>query len=255
MSHQFGRRRLLHMSAGVVGLTGLTALPAAADSEHQKFPHVPGMHGDRRANEMWYWFDDMTLYHRIQEVTDAFAAMRDKLGENYVKGVYDTWLEMCTSPGYPRNFAAFVAPVRRPLRVLSQVQLGILDTYYRPGDPRLTAAFSDFGQGVLYDPRRAEFRAEVHMMAGGENAYGYHIWHAFLRAMMFLDIDRVRWARISPLIGFAWALQSTAKPKEREINPPLPGGTVRRMASSWLSRTPRQLDQSFLSWPYPEGSA
>ncbi|MGA6164581.1 hypothetical protein [Amycolatopsis magusensis] len=82
---------------------------------------------------------------------------------------------------------------------------------------------------------------------------GYHIWHAILQAMMFLDIDRVRWAAMDPLIAFAWAVQAVAKPQPREVDPPLPRATVRDLAISWLPRKPERLDRDFRSLWYPEG--
>ncbi|APU19561.1 hypothetical protein [Actinoalloteichus sp. GBA129-24] len=256
MAQHLDRRRLLTMSLASVGagiLTGMTIRPgaaSAADEFDQDLPPVPGMSGDRRANEMWYQFDDITLYHRIPEVEQAFVEMHAVFGDGFVKLIYDTWLELSASPGYSAEFAEFVAPIRAPLQALSRVQLGVFDAFYHPQSPRLIDAFSFFGQGLLFDPRRAEFELEVHMMEG-DPTLSYHLWHGFLRAMMVLDIDRARWARIDPLIGLAWALQSIAEPEAREINPPLPRETVGRLRRIWLPRTSRQTDEAFRAWPYP----
>ncbi|ASO19097.1 hypothetical protein FHR81_001364 [Actinoalloteichus hoggarensis] len=255
MSRHLDRRRLLTMSLAAAAsgvLTGMTARSAesAELGLERELPPVPGMSGDRRANEMWFQFDDITLYHRIPEVEQAFLDMHAVFGDGFVTLVYDTWLELSASPGYSAEFAEFAAPIRAPLRVLSRVQLGVVDAFYRPRSPRLVDAFSFFGQGLLFDPRRAELGLEVHMMEG-DPTLSYHLWHAFLRAMMVLDVDRARWAELDRLIGLAWALQSIAKPRAREINPPLPDETVRRLRGIWLPRTSVQTDLAFREWPYP----
>ncbi|GLZ37037.1 hypothetical protein [Actinokineospora sp. NBRC 105648] len=211
------------------------------------------MVGDRRANEFWYEFDDVTLFHRIPEVTAAFAAIHDILGDNSVQLMVGNWFTMSAGSGYPADYTEFVRPIADPLRVLSGVQLGVVDKYYRHDDPRLVTAFSEFGQGTLFDPRRADVEAEVHTM-DGDPPTGYHLWHVFLRSMMFLGIDRHRWARLDPLIGFAWALQSIAKPGHRVVNPGLPRSTVAPLARRWLRRSPEQLDVDFQSQWYPAPS-
>lgn len=49
-----------------------------------------------------------------------------------------------------------------------------------------------------------------------------------LRAMMLLNIDRPRWTALAPLMAYAWALQSVAKPTTQTPSPPLPRETVVR---------------------------
>jgi hypothetical protein len=80
---------------------------------------------------------------------------------------------------------------------------------------------------------------------------GYHFWHSVLLAQMFLGIHRHRWARIHPMIGFGWALQSIAKPDHRHVNPALPREQVRALARYWLPRSPAELDRDFQSAPHP----
>jgi hypothetical protein len=59
------RRTLLKLSLAGVGATVLLPGTAFADDD---LPPVPGMLGDRRANEMWYQFDQVALYQAFQEV-------------------------------------------------------------------------------------------------------------------------------------------------------------------------------------------
>jgi hypothetical protein len=206
------------------------------------------MLGDRRANEFWYQFDDTMFFSRSQEVDDAYTVIINYLGGDLERPFREKWLELSKLPDYPENFTAFVTPLRQPLTVLSRTQLGVFDAFYRRRDPRLIAAFSYFGQGVLFDPRRADIASEVHTMDYPE---AYQLWHVYLRAMMFLHIDRRRWAEIAPLNGFSWAVFSVARPNQHVVSPPLPRETVLRLAASWLPRSAERLDIDFQSVPYP----
>jgi len=118
------------------------------------------------------------------------------------------------------------------------------------------SAFIDFGQGVLYDPRRPEGQ-KVHLMDytnDVEPPGGYHVWHSINRAMMLLDIDALRWRLIDPLVGLTWAVQSIAKPAmDSPDNPRLDPRLLLRLQLQWLPRTPTQLDTAFDSIPYPVG--
>jgi hypothetical protein len=276
VSKHLSRRQILQTSLGAAAVAGLglggvaQGMPAAATSPHEPlndpvpaahpephpepgFPSVPGMLGDRRENEFWYQFDEAVGYNPTNELIAAYAAIETYLGGNLFSVLWRKWLDMVRAGAeYPANFTSFVTPVAEPLAVISQAQLTVFDAFYRRNDPRLVKLFADFGQGVLYDPRRAAAGAAVHTIDGNPPS-AYHVWHVCLRAMMLLGVDRSRWCEFSPLVGFSWVLQSVAKPNQQAVNPPLPRRTVRRLATSWLSRTPERLDIDFQSFPYPPG--
>jgi hypothetical protein len=90
-------------------------------------------------------------------------------------------------------------------------------------------------------------------MMGGHPPLGYHVWHAFNRAFALLGIDRRYWNRFDPLVAFGWAVQSTAKPVQSTHNPPLPDAVVRGLARKWLRLPPGEIDEAFMSVPYPPG--
>ncbi|MFI0371947.1 hypothetical protein ACH35V_29125 [Actinomadura sp. 1N219] len=250
-----GRRRVLRNALAVAAATALApagtanaaaAADAAGPARRAWFPPVPGMRGDRRANEFWYRFDQDTIVRPSAELKEAYAALRanvDRVGQG---SIADIWLKMVKSDEYPDNFTAFAAPVKQPLDVVSRTQLRVIDAFYDRGGPQLDAAFSWFGQGVLYDPRIKG----AHTM-NGDPPRGYHTWHAYLRAMMLHDIDRERWRELAPRVALAWATQSTARPDAKKENQPLPQETVRRLAAFWLPRTPETLDTDFQADPYP----
>lgn len=202
---------------------------------------------------MWYQFDEVTMYNSSRELTDAYIAIGELFGGDVERSVLARWQELSKSPDYPDNYAELVAPVKGAFAVLSRAQLDVFDMYYRRQGLGLASAFSDFGQGVLFDPRRANVESEVHSM-NGSPPKGYHTWHAYMRAMMLLGIDKQRWASIDTYNAFAWALQTVAKPSLRAVNPRLPRLTVARLAATWLPRTPEQLDADFQSFPYPSAN-
>jgi hypothetical protein len=262
MSNDLGRRRLMTTTLGTAAALGLgaggllTAAPAGAaerPSTHHghggDFPDVPGMLGDRRANELWYQFDETTLYNVGPELEQAFTDIATALGDKWERAIFDTWMAMAATSDYPNNFIEYVTPVKGPLQVLSKAQLGVFDTFYRPYGRGIVGAFADFAQGVLYDPRRER---PVHTMNGNPPP-GYHIWFIFMRSMTLLDIDRHRWERMAPINAMAWALQAIAKPTQMEVKEPLPRAVVAREAAKWLPRGVRRLDRDFLSYPLPEG--
>ncbi|WP_371656173.1 MULTISPECIES: hypothetical protein [unclassified Streptomyces] len=255
---RIGRRQTLRaaLAATVVagaGIGGIGGAHAAGRDTGGRgghgghLPPVPGMRGDRLANEFWYVLDDTTLFHRSQELDDAYTAIRTYAG-GLEAPVIAAWSTRYHQPGYPGTFRDWVAPIAEQLRLLSKVQLDVVDRFYRRRDPRLVTAFAGFGQGTLYDPRRPEPALSVHTMNGEA---GYHAWHVYARAMALLGIDRRRWEEIGPLVGFAWALQSIAKPSTQSPNPPLPPRTVVEQAAYWLPRGIERQDADFQSYPYP----
>ncbi|MGB3442134.1 MAG: hypothetical protein WBA97_25585 [Actinophytocola sp.] len=256
MSNEMDRRGLLRVSAGAAvlaaaGMAGLAGTSAAETAGRgTELPPVPGMLGDRLANELWYQLDEATLYTNDPELNDAYLAMMAHLGGDLENSMLAAWNSMVTSPDYPRNYAHFMAPVRGALQKLSDVQAMVFDTYYPRRDIQLAEAYGMFGQGVLFDPRRAVVKQEVHTM-GGNPPHGYHVWFAYLRAMMVLGIDQARWRDMGPYVAYGWAAQSIAKPDQRAVNPPLPAATMRRLRRTWLCRSIRQLDRDFQSFPYP----
>ena len=249
------RRSLLIMTTGVstaIGLGAATTAAAAAPAapaRTEELPDVPGMSGDRRANEFWYQFDQETGFEPSPRLLDAYQAIGAHVGGDIKNGLREQWLSLSKQPEYPRNYISFVAPLAEPLAVVSEAQLSVIDRFYPRFNSQIIAAFAYFGQGVLYDPRRADRGSEVHMM---DELVAYHTWHAYQRAMMFLGINSHRWEQLAPVTAFTWAVQSVAMPQMREINPPLPRPLLNRLARNWLTRDLRELDAAYQSVPSPE---
>ncbi|GAA4548845.1 hypothetical protein GCM10023192_69380 [Amycolatopsis samaneae] len=236
------------LGAGLAG-TPAVAAPVASD-DCSPFPPVPGMTGDRRANEFWYQYDEKFQYHPKPEIIAAFGTCLQLFG-SFAKFI-DAWRASRKSRDYPQDFVALAAQGKEPLAVISRAQLDHIDEYYGHNRRGLVSAFADIGQGCLYDPRRGPGE-RAHMMGTGNPTSAWHQWHVITRSMMFLGIDTDRWTGLLSLIGYGWAVQTIADPKVDAHNPRLPDETLSRLARVWLSKTPADLDTDFDSYPYPPG--
>ncbi|MEV4317125.1 hypothetical protein [Actinocrispum sp. NPDC049592] len=71
------RRTLLRASA--LSIVAGVALPGTALAG-TRLPDVPGMLGDRKANEFWYVFDDRSFYNPTDDLLTKYGALQDHLG-------------------------------------------------------------------------------------------------------------------------------------------------------------------------------
>ncbi|MFB6814000.1 Tat pathway signal sequence domain protein [Streptomyces sp. NPDC056347] len=250
------RRGVLKAAAGIAGAaaaaTVAATLPAAAHTRPRTaFPDVPGMVGDRRANEFWYEYDERFYFNPTPELVEAVDTITQPFG-GFTK-VDIGWAATRSGGRYPRSFLELVAPSRDAFVLLSDAQRDVYREFYGNDPHGLVRAFQDFGQGVLFDPRRSEGN-KVHMMnfTPPDFTHAYHRWHPFLAAFRLLDIDVKWWTHINRLAGTAWELQALAQPAiDANDNKRLPGRTVRAVTTKWLHRTPAQLDTAFDTFPYP----
>lgn len=237
--------------AGAAAFAPAASGAPAAGAGGPDLPDVPGMLGDRLANEFWYQFDETTYFRQTLELKDAYAAISAYVGGNHLSGVRRAWIRTGGEPGYPETYRAFLEPVREALGVVSRAQAEVFERYYAHRPDLVFRSMSHFAQGVLFDPRRAPVQSEVHTM-NGDPPLAYHTWHAYQYGSVLLGVDRGFWSRMIPLNGFAWALQSTAKPNTREVNPPQPRSTVARIAGEWLPRGVPQVDAALLAFHEPD---
>ena len=255
------RRQLLQVAASAAATTGLLGVDAAAASASGRpathhpmpLPPVPGMHGDRVMNELWYEYEQVFYLQPSQEIQDAYQAVGEAFGGT-AEALYEVFLLTRRAGTYPDKFYTRVEPARAAYEVLSREQLRLLDRYCRT-DRDLARAFLLMGEGTLYDPRMAE-GYRVHMMNTGPNGeppMNWHTWHAYNRAMTMLGIRPRRWHRIDQLTGMAWAVQSIAKPLPETLNEPIDRRVARSLHRTWSRMTPDQLDVAFDAFPYPPG--
>lgn len=271
MSQPIDRRRMLKLSAGAVTLAGAglavaavpaSAAPASATAasgtaaparrrDRVVLPDVPGMLGDPYANEFWYQYDEVLWFKATPEIKAAYGQLAAALGKDFEVAIVKAYQDQRKAGTYPDSFIAMVRPLKDALTVISTAQLGVIDTFFPHDRHRMISAFVDFGQGVLYDPRRNP-GGRTHIM-NGNPPVGFHAWHGFVRAMQFLDIDADRWAEVDPLIALSWAVQSTAKPKTDTVAEPLAPEVLRSLRRTWLHKSPEEIDAAYDSFPYPPG--
>jgi hypothetical protein len=262
MTTNLSRRRLLGGTLGAsvilgAGLVGRAPRALANDGPvrgcaNPVIPVVPGMSGDPRANELWYQLDQVTFFAATPEFKQAIADVGTALGSPQVEeAIAKLYINIRNAGTYPDAFVSVFAPVRDQMEVISTTQVSVFETYYGCDPHGLIGAMADFGQGILYDPRRGA-KSIDHMM-NGNPPIGYHTWHAFNRAFAFLGIAAGFWNKFDPLVAFGWAVQSTAKPVTDAHNPPLPKDVVRALAKQYLRMPPRRIDEAFMSVPYPPG--
>ncbi|MEV0828975.1 twin-arginine translocation signal domain-containing protein [Nonomuraea rubra] len=255
---QINRRQALRaalVAGAAVGAGALAVQPARADDDRagtlgHHLPPVPGMHGDRRANELWYVYEQDFYLQPSPEVIAAYQAVGAVAGGS-IEGVLYLYRGSRQYGTYPDKFVERLAPARDALALLSGLQLGVLHRYYRHS--RLDEGFYYLGEGTCYDPRMPD-GGKVHMMntgPNGEPAVNWHLWHAIARAMTLLDVDARAWTSIDPMIGLGWAAQSVAQPKPETVNPPLEPRVRRRLFRQWRGVGPDEMDVRFDSVPYP----
>jgi hypothetical protein len=251
---ELSRRRVLRSGLAATAAVGAGVLwaPAAHASE---FPDVPGMRGDRRANELWYAYEMAFAYTPSEEVVAAYAEL-DAAAQGSPLSLLDLYIQTREQGTYPELYLERVLRARHAFEVFSRTQLELFDRYYPHDERALVWAFVHMGNGVLYDPRMPHPN-EIHMMtmdntsADGRTTTSYHFWHAVNRALTLLDIDRARWQRLDRLVGLGWDVQSTMKPAPDRVNPPIDRRTAARMIRRWECRTPAEMDRAFQSFPYP----
>ncbi|MFF4122852.1 twin-arginine translocation signal domain-containing protein [Microbispora rosea] len=258
---QPSRRSVLKASVVTLGAIGagipLSGPAFAADynpaPRDPEFPDVEGMRGDRRANELWYTYENVFQYQATAEIIDAYTTIGAVAGGSPER-LYPLYQQHRQAGTYPDGFIAQMAPAKDALEYLSRLQLDIYDRFYRHDDNGLTAAFIWFGEGVLFDPRMP-YGSRTHMMnvKPGEPPQNWHAWHPIIRATVFLGIDVMRWIEINRLVGIGWTIQSITKPQAGADNPYLDKKSVHNVVKTWRHMSPARMDDMFDNFPYPPG--
>jgi hypothetical protein len=251
------RRGVLKAAVGVAGaaaaVTVAGALPAAAHGgpHRRRLPSVPGMVGDRWANEFWYEYDERFYYNPTPDLVEAVDVITQPFGDFTQTDA--AWAAARSSGRYPRSFIELIAPNKDAFELLSEAQREVYDEFYGRDPQGLLFAFQEFGQGVLFDPRRPAGN-KVHMMNYTPPAFthAYHRWHPFLAGFQLLNVDKKWWTQINRLAGTAWELQSIGQPvNDANDNKRLSRRTVQGVTRKWARRSSTQIDAAFDSYPYP----
>ncbi|MEJ0037748.1 MAG: hypothetical protein WDO68_17020 [Gammaproteobacteria bacterium] len=204
-----------------------------------------------RGMNFWFDFDQQTLWSRIPELQAAFGEIFSKIPGPALTNIVDLFRGTVSAGTYPQAFADTVKTAANGFLKCAEIQLRVIDQHF-PGDrDSVRLAFEDFGQGVLYDPRRAAnpmYRTHIiHMMDGSPSDWvGFHRWHAFIRAQIACGAPSDRWLHLLRCVALAWSIQTEADPKvDQPGNAGLSPARLAAHRAFWDRATEDDIDSAF----------
>lgn len=207
------------------------------------------MNQDPKQEIMDFWNDfDNTFHFRISpsidKYYDAIFPPSPTIPHDFDRPIRQ-WLYHRRNQSYPDGFKKEIVSIKPELIGLANEQMRFFnDALHRDSD-LIQKAFEDFGQGILYDDRRA---LKLHKMDGDPPALlvGYFRWHVFIQALLLLSEFDKLWYQIDQYVGLAWAIQLIAPIKEQDPNNPgLKDEKLAELRTRWLSMSSQQLDDEF----------
>jgi hypothetical protein len=196
-----------------------------------------------QGRKFWYEFDKATKYN------NSFMPIVRRARADIIQSVF---FQVRSDEQYPDKFVEFITPHKNDWITLANAQTQTISTLLGSDWNDIQAAFEDFGQGVLLDtaPERRANNDSIHIMdiQGASPPVGYHRWHASIRAIQLLQIgDQAWWERLDELLGLAWAIQSFAKPRQRDDapNPPIRDSDLADLRNAWLGMAPDRRDRQY----------
>jgi hypothetical protein len=205
------------------------------------------MNGKQEIMNFWYEFDN-TFHFQIQPTVRQYYQQifhRAEPTEDPMDHLNARWLYHRRNQSYPDGFKNEIETLSHAIIGLAKMQLTLIDTSFNKNPQLEQKAFEDFGQGVLYDERRA---LKLHKMDGNppNPLIGYFRWHTFIQSAVLLGENFERWLQIDRYVGLAWAIQSIAPINEQDPkNQGLDPDTLNELREEWLSMQSQQLDDAF----------
>ncbi len=202
-------------------------------------------------SDFWYKFDDFFSFHKPPEIGEAIEIVQPygRMLDSFKFYQRTHQIE----EGFRRDFEN----IKLFIKTLADNIVRILDEFFRNNPTMEQNAFELFAQGTLFDngldlngmPRR-QSGEKFHMMDSA--VVGYVAWHAFVRAVLILDLtdDKERWVRIDRNISLAAAILATEikshqKPEQSDdpqFNKALDPGQLKQLREFWLILTPEEID-------------
>lgn len=191
-------------------------------------------------NDFWFAFDDAFKDHPTPQASAAIVACFPGFAlDLYVK----KWIADYKAATLPADFLTFVTPRAHALQTLADLQDAVFVASFQGSLPDEQSAYEDFGQGVLYDPRRAVGN-RVHMMDidGQGQEVGYQRWYCFAYALKVLGYKQQVWGPRLNFIALALAIHLAAKPTpdsqaRPSANPALAAGQLQQLRTQWMGAT------------------
>jgi hypothetical protein len=191
----------------------------------------------------WYEFDKATKYNN-DFMTVVFGAGGFD--------VQDDFHATRQNGSYPAAFRQKFLPRRNDWIRIADVQTTTIKNRLGTDWSDIQAAFEDFGEGTLLDndPARRAGNDSIHMMDvqdASDPPVGYHRWHASIRVIQLLNIgDQAWWENLDRMVGFAWGIQSFARPKQQQApNPAISQADLQALRVAWLALPPDRRDRQY----------
>ena len=193
-----------------------------------------------QGNEFWFQFDLRTKY------SPAFGPT---LGAAGAFDVQTVWHDARKGGQYPADLITFVNKAKPAWVAIAAIQSKTINESFGLDRDALRLAFEDFGQGVLLDKREPRLSNNdcIHMMdTGTAPPVGYHRWNAALRAIQTFDNDAL-WNELARDNALAWAIQSSARPKQSKVNanPPMNVQDLAKIRAAWMQLSQDEIDLQF----------
>ena len=210
------------------------------------------------AMDFWFAFDNYFMWK-------ISPTVRQQLSDLTTGGEGFMYSEMYTSiqdGTFPTAYLEAVRPKASVLNSIFQEQENILKQSFGNSEINQQRAFEDFGQGILFDVRRAtpqyQFWA-VHSMDANYSAQqppiGYYTWYSFLRAYTLLNgITDGYWLSLGRHIALGAVIQEFMKPRDitggvhtNPNNPTISESKLAEFRSRYLAMDFNGLDRAFTS--------
>ncbi|MDN5213154.1 hypothetical protein QQ020_13890 [Fulvivirgaceae bacterium BMA12] len=213
------------------------------------------------ANDFWFDFDNQFLWHPTPETGQDYQMAFRSDG---IDGFYNLMIVTRNQGTFPTSFIQYFQDRKIAIDSLAEKQLEVFRNYFDEDLECYRRLFEDFGQGILYDTRRAtsQYRNTIiHTMDATSVSppVGYHRWHGFIRTYCLLnDITDGIWLEINRFMCLAWAIQSIMKPIGTSSDGSNPGNTpmssdrLQVLKDKFLMYSFADLDDEFENRPYPD---
>lgn len=223
------------------------------------------------ASDFFFDFDNYFLWQSnqhpeiLQVYGEAFAA-------DGIDGFYNQFRKKRKNGTYPQGIVTYFSARKTPIDFIANKQVEMLNNHFQNDAENERQAFIDFGQGILFDARRATQAYKngteyfvIHTMdasydpSGYIPPVGYHRWYGFIRVYSILNnINDGRFLDIAKNITLGWVIQSKLKPRGTSSdgtnpnNPPMIANDLQILKTQIASMTFLELDNLFDHKPYPE---
>jgi hypothetical protein len=223
------------------------------------------------ASDFFFAFDNYFLWKGAQhpELQQAYG---QAFGVDGIDGFYNQFRKKRKNNTYPQALINYFQGRKASIDFIAQKQSAMLDQYFQGQPENERQAYAEFGQGIIYDPRRAkeEYRDGTEFMVihtmdakhdpgGYIPPVGYHRWYGFVRVFTLLNgYNDGRWLEIARNISLAWAIQSKLRPTGSSSdglnpnNPPLDSTELQNLKDQCGLATFTDLDTLFDHKPFPD---